>query len=70
MDFNLAYETVLGKEAGFSDDPLDSGGQRYNCALSCQQAGRRGRQRGDARRIEHVRLRLHDSMGECAGRDF
>jgi lysozyme family protein len=27
MDFNLAYETVLGKEAGYSDDPRDSGGQ-------------------------------------------
>lgn len=27
MDFNVAYEAVLGKEAGFSDDPRDSGGQ-------------------------------------------
>jgi len=27
MDFNTAYEAVLGKEAGYSDDPRDSGGQ-------------------------------------------
>jgi lysozyme family protein len=27
MDFNVAFEAVLGKEAGFSDDPRDSGGR-------------------------------------------
>jgi len=27
MDFNLAYDTMLGKEAGYSNDPRDSGGQ-------------------------------------------
>lgn len=26
MDFNSAYDAVLGKEAGYSDDPRDSGG--------------------------------------------
>jgi lysozyme family protein len=26
MDFNIAYEAVLGKEAGYSNDPRDSGG--------------------------------------------
>jgi lysozyme family protein len=26
MDFNIAYDTVLGKEAGYSNDPRDSGG--------------------------------------------
>jgi lysozyme family protein len=26
MDFNTAYDTVLGKEAGYSNDPRDSGG--------------------------------------------
>jgi len=39
MDFNLAYETVLGKEAGYSDDPRDSGGKtKYGITESVARA--------------------------------